>query len=147
MIQVIKAQSKIQMEQCFSIRKSVFIEEQGIDAELEYDGLDESSSHFIALVKDIAVGCMRLRDCGDVIKIERLSVLKAYRGSGAGRELMSFVQAWAEKYYSGKKLTLHAQESATSFYYPLGWEDEGQVHVEAGIPHQKMIYKGESVAN
>jgi predicted GNAT family N-acyltransferase len=141
MMKVVKVSNEDQLKDCFSIRQKVFIEEQGIDQRLEYDGLDNQCTHFLGYYQNQAVSCVRLRDCGESIKLERLATLPAFRGKGLGKLLTNEVTNWFSSNAVGKQLYLHAQDSAISFYQKLGWVPEGEPFTEAGIGHQKMIYK------
>jgi predicted GNAT family N-acyltransferase len=121
------------------IRTKVFQEEQGVSAELEFDGLDASATHLLAQIKDRAVGTARIREIdGDIVKIERLAVLPDYRKQGIGKQLM--VSALSAITQRGKFLVLvHAQEYVIQLYQQLGFEVVGEKFNEAGIPHVKMI--------
>lgn len=121
------------------IRTKVFQEEQGVSAELEFDGLDASATHFLAYINRKAVGTARIREIdGDTVKIERLAVLPDYRKQGIGKQLMrSALSAITQR---GKFLVVvHAQEYVAQLYQQLGFEIVGEKFNEAGIPHVKMI--------
>jgi len=117
------------------IRQTVFVEEQNIPAETEFDGDDENADHLLALNSaGMAVGCARLLDSG---LIGRVAVLKEARGNGLGRELMSaLVEAAATKKLN--RVFLHAQDSAEGFYKNLDFIPTGVSFVEAGIKHLTM---------
>jgi predicted GNAT family N-acyltransferase len=121
------------------IRTKVFQEEQGVSAELEFDGLDANATHFLAQINGIAVGTARIRELdADTVKIERLAVLPNYRKQGIGKQLMiSALSAIAQR---GKFLVIvHAQEYIAQLYQQLGFEIVGEKFNEAGISHVKMI--------
>lgn len=121
------------------IRTKVFHEEQGVSAELEFDGLDPNATHFLAYINGTAVGTARIRELdGDTVKIERLAVLPDYRKQGIGKQLMvSALSAIAQR---GKFLVIvHAQAYIASLYQQLGFAIVGEPFNEAGIPHVKMI--------
>lgn len=121
------------------IRTKVFQEEQGVSAELEFDGLDPSATHFLAYVNGQAVGTARIRELdADTVKIERLAVLPDYRKQGIGKLLMiSALSAIAQR---GKFLVIvHAQAYIAPLYQQLGFAIVGEQFNEAGIPHVKMI--------
>lgn len=121
------------------IRTKVFQEEQGVSAELEFDGLDPSATHFLAYINGKAVGTARIREIdADTVKIERLAVLSDYRKQGVGKQLM--VSALSAITQRGKSLVVvHAQEYVVQLYQQLGFEVIGEKFNEAGIPHVKMI--------
>lgn len=121
------------------IRTKVFQEEQGVSAELEFDGLDPSATHFLAYINGQAVATARIRELdADTIKIERLAVLPNYRKQGIGKQLMlSTLSAIAQQ---GKSLAVvHAQAYIAQLYEQLGFKIVGEQFYEAGIPHVKMI--------
>lgn len=119
-----------------AIRRKVFIEEQHVPEEMEWDEFDASSVHFIAETADgMAVGCGRLLPSGQV---SRLSVLEEHRCEGIGRALLDAQIAEARS-RSFKEVFLHAQTHATSFYEAAGFLVDGGIFVEAGIPHRLMV--------
>ncbi|PSB07214.1 GNAT family N-acetyltransferase [Pleurocapsa sp. CCALA 161] len=121
------------------IRTKVFQEEQGVAAELEFDGLDPSATHFLAYINGQAIATARIREIdGDTIKIERLAVLPDYRKQGIGKHLMR--SALSTITQRGKSLAIvHAQAYIAQLYQQLGFEIVGEQFNEAGIPHVKMI--------
>lgn len=136
---------------CRAIRREVFIEGQGVPAELEWDGLDESAEHFLLYVDTHgpappgadpveparAVGTARLRCVDGVGKAERVAVRAARRGQGLGRALMEAVEAHARS-RGLREIRLHAQLPVVRFYEALGYRAEGDVFDEAGLPHRAM---------
>jgi predicted GNAT family N-acyltransferase len=121
------------------IRTKVFQVEQGVSAELEFDGWDTSATHFLAFVNGKAVGTARIRAINeDTAKIERLAVLPDYRKQGIGKQLMrSALSTIAQQ---DKSLAIvHAQAYIAQLYQQLGFEIVGEQFNEAGIPHVKMI--------
>ncbi len=118
-----------------AIRRQVFVREQGVAEDLEWDGLDTEAVHLIARDADgAAIGTARLLPSG---QIGRMAVLAAYRHRGVGRALLLTLLriAQAEDY---PPPFLNAQTSALPFYAELGFEPEGEIFDEAGIPHRRM---------
>ncbi|WP_157533047.1 GNAT family N-acetyltransferase, partial [Haloferax profundi] len=76
----------------FAVRKAVFVDEQGVDEEIEWDEYDEPESdavHFVGYRDGEAVGAARLREYEPGVgKVERVAVLESVRGEGWGRRLM-----------------------------------------------------------
>jgi len=123
------------------VRRQVFIEEQGIKREVEFDGLDQNSDHLIAYNNNIPVGTARIRYKNDVqAKLERMAVLKPYRGRGIGKEIAKASLKLAET-KGTLEVVLNAQQSARGFYEKLGFQQEGEPFEEAGIPHIAMTKK------
>lgn len=123
------------------VRRQVFIEEQGIKREVEFDGLDQNSDHLIAYNNNIPVGTARIRYKNDVqAKLERMAVLKPYRGRGIGKGIAKASLKLAET-KGALEVILNAQQSARGFYEKLGFQQEGVPFKEAGIPHIAMTKK------
>lgn len=119
------------------IRKTVFIEEQKVPEELEWDEYDFSSRHFLATLDNRPIASARLKADG---QIGRMAVLKEYRNRGIGTELLRFVlQTAAEEKIDS--LYLHAQVEAIPFYERQGFVVQGDVFYEADIPHRAMSKK------
>ncbi len=120
------------------IREVVFIDEQQVPREIEWDGEDEASTHFLA-VNELGqyLGCARLLPSG---QIGRMAVLAEHRGTGIGAKLL---RAAVEegKAQGFDKLFLHAQSYAEEFYRKGGFLPFGDQFDEAGIPHISMELK------
>ena len=119
-----------------AIRRTVFIEEQHVPEDMEWDEQDNGSVHFLATdANGSAVGCVRLLPTG---QISRLSVLEDRRTEGVGRALLE--AAINEARAQGvREIFLHAQTHATSFYEAAGFLVDGGIFIEAGIPHRLMV--------
>lgn len=116
------------------IREAVFIAEQHVPPELEWDADDATAVHFLAYEGDYAIGTARLLPDGH---IGRVSVLKDWRGLKVGDALMQAAISEAEK-RGLKKQQLSAQVHATPFYERLGFRIVSEEFLEAGIPHVDM---------
>ena len=117
------------------VRHAVFVVEQQISDELEWDGIDPDCRHALALdAEGRPVGCGRLLPDGH---IGRMAVLAAWRGRGVGSALLMRLIELARA--SGHARTiLNAQTSAMPFYARHGFSAVGATYMEAGIPHQTM---------
>src|SRR5438105_13626566 len=119
------------------IRFTVFVEEQGVPPELEMDDQDARCTHAIAYAEGKAVGTGRLLPDGH---IGRMAVLKDWRGRGAGRALLrALIEAARRR--GDSEVALNSQVQALGFYRAEGFEPEGAVYEEAGIPHRAMRLK------
>ena len=116
------------------IRETVFIAEQQVPPELEWDADDADAVHFLAYEGDFPIGTARLLPDGH---IGRVSVLKDWRGLKVGDALMQAAISEAEK-RGLKKQQLSAQVHATPFYERLGFKIVSDEFLEAGIPHVDM---------
>lgn len=117
------------------IRERVFIDEQGVSPEQEWDSQDAHAIHFLAEEDDFAMGTARLLPDGC---IGRVSVLKEWRGLKVGDALMRAAIAEAER-RGLKQQTLTAQVHAARFYEHLGFKPVSDEFIEAGIPHIDML--------
>ena len=115
------------------VRGQVFIVEQEIDWEIEFDGLDPECILLTAYDEDVAVGAARLYKN----KVGRVATLKEYRGKGIATLIMKKIEEYAKE-NSIPLLKLHAQLYVKDFYLNLGYIQEGEIFQEADIDHIKM---------
>ncbi len=123
-----------------AIREAVFMHEQQVPPELEWDGLDDSSRHALAVsAQGQAIGCGRIvpPHGREPARIGRLAVLKPWRGRMVGTALLEALLDHARsKNYP--EVIVHAQTQALPFYRRFGFEEEGAQFMDAGIPHVLM---------
>jgi predicted GNAT family N-acyltransferase len=119
-----------------AVRQAVFVAEQHVPIELEWDGIDAHCRHLLALDdQGQPVGCARLLPDG---RIGRMAVLAGWRGRGVGRAMLRGMIARARA--AGlAEATLHAQVHALGFYAREGFRAFGPVFDDAGIPHRAMV--------
>jgi len=124
-----------------AIRQVVFQTEQKVAPELDFDGQDETADQLIAYVDHQPVGTARIRYLNEqTAKIERLAVLSTVRGQGIGKQLMQYAIQLAMR-KNMQEVVIHAQEYIQGLYQQLGFEQEGERFLEAGIAHVKMRKK------
>ncbi|WP_395055437.1 YbgC/FadM family acyl-CoA thioesterase [Polaromonas sp.] len=126
-------------EHASAIRTAVFVEEQGIPVEMEWDEADKTAVHAVAyngLGQAIGTGRL-LKHAPGSAKIGRMAVNRVLRGSSLGRELLNALVAQAEK-RGDTEVLLHAQRSAEGFYARLGFTPRGEPFDEVEIPHIEM---------
>lgn len=131
-------QTPEERQQAYRIRKQVFVEEQGVPAELELDAQDEQAVHWLLRRDGEPVATARLLVQSRQGKVGRVAVLPAWRGHGLGREVMLEIHRWGER-QGLEKISLDAQVQVIPFYEKLGYESVGDRFVEAGILHQRMV--------
>ncbi len=120
-----------------SIREQVFIIEQSVPREIEWDNMDEASQHFLVLDKhDQAIACARLQSNG---QFGRMAVIKAWRKRGIGLLLLNKILDYAKD--KNLKVHCHAQVQAIPFYLKAGFICVGERYLEADIEHQNMEYQ------
>jgi len=117
------------------IREAVFVAEQSVPAELEWDAEDQDAVHFLALEGDFAIGTARLLADGE---IGRVSVLKDWRGLKVGDALLKAAIVEAEN-RDLKQQKLIAQVHASEFYLRHGFQVVSEEFLEAGISHVEMV--------
>lgn len=124
----------------FTLRSTVFVEEQGFFDQL--DSIDDIAWHAVAYDGEKIIGCGRMfPETEGKYHVGRIAVLKEYRRTGVGREIMKAFEQTARS-EGGKSLVLSAQRRAVDFYLALGYEMIGDEYLEEGYPHvymQKMI--------
>ena len=117
------------------IREAVFIAEQAVPPELEWDADDATAVHFLALEGEYPMGTARLLPDGH---IGRVAVLKDWRGLKVGDKLIRAVITEAEN-RGLKQQMLSAQVHARAFYERFGFEVVSGEFLDAGIPHVDMV--------
>ena len=119
------------------IRIKVFILEQKVPEELEWDEYDETAWHAVAKSNHQVIGTGRLIINQSIAKIGRMAIDPEYRGKGIGLEMLkALVNRGKEK--GAQEFILHAQTHAIVFYAKEGFEPYGPIFDEAGIPHVEM---------
>lgn len=118
-----------------AVREAVFMREQNVPEELEWDGRDEDSRHALALsAKGDAIGCGRLLPDGH---IGRIAVLPQWRKQSVGTAIMEALLDEARS-RGFRQVEVDAQTYAIPFYQRFGFEPEGEEFEDAGMPHIKM---------
>lgn len=123
----------------FLVRQEVFILEQGVPAELELDEFDSSAAHALVFQDTRCIGTGRLVNLSaKQAQIGGMAVLAKFRGKGIGKQILQkLVDLAASQGTQG--VILHSQVSAIPFYEKLGFQAQGDVYDEAGIPHRNMM--------
>ncbi len=122
-----------------AIRTRVFVQEQRIPAELEWDAADASALHAVVynrLQQPVATGRL-LQVRPGLGQIGRVAVHEVLRGGGAGQVVMQALVDAARR-RGDTELMLHAQRTAENFYARLGFVARGEPFDEVGIPHIEM---------
>lgn len=117
------------------IRTTVFVEEQKVPEDMEWDEHDESCIHVLATLNSSAIATGRLLESG---QIGRMAVLEPHRKQGVGSKILEKILFIAES-MNMKFVFLNSQVDAISFYKKFGFLEEGEVFDDAGIPHKKMV--------
>ncbi|MDP1660098.1 MAG: GNAT family N-acetyltransferase [Methylotenera sp.] len=119
------------------IRTKVFIDEQHVPIDLEWDNLDETAQHLLVMNhSNEPIACARLLADGS---IGRMAVLKAWRGLGVGTALLKAAIA-SHQQQDILGITLSAQAHAIPFYKKAGFEVISESYLDAGILHVDMRF-------
>jgi predicted GNAT family N-acyltransferase len=137
------AESEAEHALARAIRHAVFVQEQGVPADLEIDGLDDQCRQFLVSRRleaggAQAVATARARVTPHGWKIERVAVLREQRGRSVGAALVRHMLTQAPENLA---IYVHAQQSALGFWERLGFAAEGPEFFEAGIAHRLMSYR------
>ena len=124
------------------LRRAVFVEEQGIDPEIEADAADAQALHAVATNRfGMPVGTGRaVLDGQGGARIGRMAVLASVRGAGVGAATLSALVEGCQR-RGASNILLHAQRDAVQFYSRHGFVAKGQPFEEAGIEHQEMVLR------
>jgi len=127
-----------ELDGAFEVRRVVFVEEQNVDEDEEYDGLDYEALQMVVKKDNEIIGTARVRflDDGEA-KIERMAVLKPFRQRGIGSGVMSFLDNELKVRHI-RHIVLHAQYVVIPFYEACGYSTRGSPFWEAGIKHIAM---------
>lgn len=142
------ARDPADLEACFAVRKDVFVAEQGVPEDIEYDAHDAGAVHLLAVRADgvplgtgrLLYGAAAVAQTGQdasVGSLGRLAVTRQARGLGVGAALVRAIED-AARARGLAAVDLHAQTHALGFYERLGYEAYGPEYPEAGIPHRAM---------
>lgn len=136
----IDAKNEKGLKDAFFIRREVFIQEQNVPEEEEFDEADLRSHHIVIYAEGRPVATGRLLKTEENWLIGRISVLKEFRGKQVGKLI---VDKLLEKAYEmgAEEIHVHAQTHATNFYRKSGFIEYGTMFLEAGIEHISMIKK------
>ena len=137
---VLPAQTDDLKKKAFAIREEVFVQEQKVAHEEEFDQFEQESRHFVALdTEGNVIGASRWRRTDKGIKLERFAVKSSARGMGVGQALVKatlddiMAIAGSQQY-----LYMHAQLSAVSLYERFGFRKKGEQFEECSIKHYLM---------
>jgi ElaA protein len=135
---ITRVETAAELARCLAIRERVFVDEQKVPKDLELDDKDGQCTHFLASEDGVDVGTARLMVLpGGKAKVQRVAVDATQRKSGVGRALMGALEAEA-KAKGCVVVVLSSQVPAIGFYERLGYQAEGAVYDDAGIPHRDM---------
>ena len=135
-VKIIRSENDLKI--AFSIRKKVFVEEQKVPEDIEWDEFEYIANHILAYIQDKPVGTARWRQTQKGMKLERFAVLPEFRSCGVGKKLVHFI---LKELMNSETIYLHAQEHVVKFYEQFGFVKKGSKFFEANIPHWIMELK------
>ncbi|MCU0436573.1 MAG: GNAT family N-acetyltransferase [Raineya sp.] len=140
MIQVKKIDNQIDTKSAIDIREEVFVKEQKVPKEDEYDNYEQESYHFLAYYENTPCGTARWRFTEKGVKLERFAVLKEFRDKKVGKAILENVLHDIKNHpeSQNKALYLHAQIQVVEFYEKFGFQKLGEPFQECDIWHYKM---------
>ncbi len=136
-IKLFTSQNTELLQKAFEIRRQVFIEEQNVNEDEEFE-FEDQSIHYLIYHRRKALGTARHRETNKGIKLERFALLKEARGKGLGYDLLRYVITNAKQYQ--KTIYLNSQVAVVGFYKAQGFVINGPKFIEAGIKHYPMEY-------
>ncbi|MMZ49758.1 putative N-acetyltransferase YjcF [compost metagenome] len=136
-----KIDSSEELNIAFQIREEVFVKEQGVPLEDEFDEFDSlhgQCEHILVYFNEMPAGTGRIIIRDGIGKLDRISILKPYRQFGLGKLIVSSLEEIA-KNKELSKVKLHGQTHAEGFYHKLGYQTSSDIFMEDGIPHYLMV--------
>jgi predicted GNAT family N-acyltransferase len=129
------------LRSAFEIRKQVFVREQGVPLEDEFDLFDTLNGmceHILVHYNEQPVGTGRIRFIDGIGKLERICILKPFRKYGLGKNIIKELEE-ISKEQGVNQVKLHGQTQAEGFYQKLGYRTSSNIFMEDGIPHILMV--------
>lgn len=127
-------------ETACEIRRVVFVVEQNVSREEEFDEYEGESRHYLVYFEGVPVGTARWRYTTNGLKLERFALRKEVRNKGVGSSLLK--QVLRDVKGLSDYIYLHAQLPAVNFYSREGFMPEGPMFSECNIDHYKMVLRG-----
>ncbi|MCA6075263.1 GNAT family N-acetyltransferase [Fulvivirga sedimenti] len=139
-VEIRLVQTNEELKQAFAVREAVYIVEQNIDREDEFDEFEPVCRHFVALQDGEAVGAARWRFTNEGIKLERFAVLADFRKRGIASQLVDEVIRDIKRHpkFNHQTLYLNAQWDVQPLYAQFGFKPVGDIFLECDIKHQRM---------
>ncbi|MCK4902885.1 MAG: GNAT family N-acetyltransferase [Thermoplasmatales archaeon] len=137
-LQIKLVTNKEEFEHVINIRKEVFIKGQNVPLDIEIDGLDSESEHFIAYLGNEPIGCARIRTNKKYARLERIAIIKKHRCKGFGTKLTNFLIDYCRK-QNYVEIVMHSQNYVIDFYKKFGFKTRGETFLEANIEHKEMV--------
>jgi len=122
-----------------NIRNEVFFTELGISQSKLFDEYDESCDHFLMFDGINVIGSVRFLKMDQIIKLERMAILKKYRGKNYGKNCISQLKEYYDV-LGYTRIVLDSIYSVKNFYRKCGFIEEGKIFRRVGIDHIRMSF-------
>ncbi len=139
-IKIKLVKNKKDLDKVFKIREIVFVKEQNVPLNRDRDEFDDVAKHVLVLYNNKPVGCARIRFINKKAKLERIAILKKYRGKGFGKKILDYLIKYCKK-KNIKNIMMDAQYYLRDYYKKLGFNPRGKIFMDAGIKHIRMHLK------
>ena len=133
-----RVENACELEEAYLVREQVFVNEQNVPKELERDEFDDAAYHVICKADGSVVAAGRILFFEEEAVVSRVAVLRSWRNKGIGKKITEFIMDTA-KCNGVKTLTANVQVDVQDFYEKLGFRPVGELFLEAGIAHVKMV--------
>lgn len=120
------------------LRLRVFVDEMDVPSELEIDEGDQLALHFAFIENGRPLATLRILEEKQKAKIGRVAVAHSHRRQGIGTKLVQEAINYCQK-HKIQSISLGAQTYITDFYVAMGFHQQGDIFLDAGIPHVEMI--------
>lgn len=137
MIEVRRIAGDDELQAAMRLRHDVFVAEQRVPLEEEYDGRDDEATHLVAVRDGRVVGTCRLLAEGELLRLGRMAVARDARRQGIASRLLEAAEGVARE-RGARAMTLHAQVDALPLYEQAGYVAYGERFLDAGIEHLAM---------
>ncbi|MEA2178286.1 MAG: hypothetical protein QOG77_1583 [Solirubrobacteraceae bacterium] len=137
MTEVRPARGEAELAAALQLRRDVFVVEQGVPLQEEYDSADGHALHLVAMEDAQVVATCRLVTERDTVKVGRVAVAADARRRGIASRLLAEAEAHARD-LGARRIALAAQTGALALYERAGYTPYGERFVEAGIDHLMM---------
>jgi len=123
-----RVENACELEEAYLVREQVFVNEQNVPKELERDEFDDAAYHVICKADGSVVAAGRILFFEEEAVVSRVAVLRSWRNKGIGKKITEFIMD-----------TANVQVDVQDFYEKLGFRPVGELFLEAGIAHVKMV--------
>ena len=138
-MQIVCITGNVNIEDALRIRRQVFIEEQNVSEQEEFDDLDDQSTHIMLYKDNLCVATGRMYcEKESVMHIGRIAVSKEFRSFGYGKTLMLELLNRAFQVEGINEIVISAQCRVIGFYEKLGFIKRGNTYIDANIPHVEL---------